>query len=113
MSTRLHQQIAKLALEAAPEEVCGVVKDGKAIRCENKASEPQKAFLIDAASYLKYIPDTIFHSHPVGLYGFSDHDIAVASNMDLTSYVYVVETDTLEKWSASKGIEVFEKVLNR
>jgi len=113
MSKRLHQQIAKLALEASPEEVCGVVQEGKAIRCENKASEPTQAFLIDAASYLKYVPDTIFHSHPVGVYGFSEHDIAVAANMDLTSYVYVVETDTLEKWSAEKGIEVFNKVLNR
>ena len=109
MSKRLHQQIAKLALEASPEEVCGVVQEGKAIRCENKASEPTQAFLIDAASYLKYVPDTIFHSHPFGVYGFS----AVAANMDLTSYVYVVETDTLEKWSAAKGIEVFNKVLNR
>ena len=101
------------ALEAAPEEVCGVVQEGKAIRCENKASEPTQAFLIDAATYLKYVPDTIFHSHPDGIYGFSEHDIAVAANMDLISYVYVVETDTLEKWSAEKGIEVFKKVLNR
>ena len=108
MSKRLHQQIAKLALDASPEEVCGVVKEGKAIRCENKASEPTQAFLIDAATYLKYVPDTIFHSHPVGLYGFSEHDIAVAANMDLTSYVYVVETDTLEKWSAEKGIGIQE-----
>lgn len=113
MSKRLHQQIARFALEAAPAEVCGVVKEGKAIRCENKASDPNNAFLIDAETYLKYVPDTIFHSHPVGIYGFSDHDIAVAANMELTSYVYVVETDTLEKWSAEKGIEVFDKVLNR
>lgn len=112
MIKRLHQQIAKLSIQAQPEEVCGVVKDNKAIRCENKADAATEAFLIDAETYLKHLPDTIFHSHPTGSKGFSEHDLAVAANMELTSYVYVVQADRLEKWSAAKGIEVFEKVLN-
>ena len=113
MNKQLHCQIAKLALAAEPEEVCGIIKSNKAIRCENKADEKQDAFLIDAATFLKYLPDTIFHSHPTGKDGFSQHDLAVAANMELTSYVYVVEADRLEKWSADSGLEVFEKVLNR
>jgi proteasome lid subunit RPN8/RPN11 len=110
---KLHQQIARLAVKASPDEVCGVIKNSKAIRCENKASETSQAFLIDAETYLKYLPDTIFHSHPTGASGFSEHDLAVAANMELTSYVYVVEADRLEKWTAEKGVEVFEKVLDR
>lgn len=113
MTVTLHRKIAKLAVAALPEEVCGVVKDDKAIRCENNAQEKQEAFLIDADTFLKYLPDTIFHSHPTGIDGFSQHDLAVAANMELTSYVYVVQADRLEKWSAGGGLEVFEKVLNQ
>tara|TARA_R100001510_G_C7656554_1_gene216700 strand:- start:5208 stop:5546 length:339 start_codon:yes stop_codon:yes gene_type:complete len=110
---KLYQQIARYAVKACPNEVCGVVKNSKAIRCENKANETNQAFLIDAETYLKYLPDTIFHSHPTGMSGFSEHDLAVAANMELTSYVYVVEADRLEKWTAAKGVEVFEKVLGQ
>ena len=113
MMKTLHRQIARLAITAAPEEVCGVVKDKKVIRCENNAEDKNEAFVIDAETFLKYLPDTIFHSHPKGVEGFSQHDLAVAANMELTSYVYVVEADRLEKWSADNGIEVFEKVLNQ
>jgi len=112
MIKRLHQQIAKLSIQAQPEEVCGFIKGNKAIRCENKADVATEAFLIDAETYLEHLPDTIFHSHPKGSQGFSEHDLAVAANMELTSYVYVVQADRLEKWSAAKGLEVFEKVLN-
>jgi len=111
MTKTLYRQIATLSLEAQPEEVCGVVKGNKAIRCENKADVATEAFLIDADTFLEHLPDTIFHSHPRGAKGFSEHDLAVAANMELTSYVYVVEADRLEKWSAAKGLEVFEKVL--
>ena len=110
---KLYQQIARLAVKASPNEVCGVVKNSKAIRCENKADDKSHAFLIDAETYLKYLPDTIFHSHPIGCAGFSDHDLMVAANMELTSYVYVVEADRLERWTADKGVEVFEKVLGQ
>lgn len=110
---KLYQQIAKFAVQACPDEVCGVVKNSKAIRCKNRANEKSQAFLIDAETFLKYLPDTIFHSHPTGTDGFSEHDLAVAANMELTSFVYVVQADRLEKWSPAKGLEVFEKVLNQ
>ena len=112
MTKRLHRRIAQLSVEALPEEVCGVVCDGKAIRVRNSAQNPEDSFLIDAETFLKYRPETVFHSHPISAEGFSEHDLVVAANMELTSYVYVVEADRLEKWSADNGLQVFEKVLN-
>lgn len=111
MSKRLHRKIAQLSIQALPEEACGVVCDGKAIRVRNTAQNPEESFLIDAETYLEYLPETIFHSHPISNEGFSEHDLIVAANMELTSYVYVVEADRLEKWSADDGLQVFEKVL--
>lgn len=111
MNNRLHKQIARFCIDGVPDEVCGVVIDGKAIRVKNSSSDPKSSFLIDAETYLKYRPDTIFHSHPSGVDGFSEHDLLVAANMELTSYVYIVETDCLQRWSSADGISTFEKVL--
>ncbi len=111
MTNSLHRSIAQLSVQALPEEVCGVVIDDKAIGVRNSSQTPQEAFLIDAETYLQYRPDCIFHSHPVDQDGFSEHDLVVAANMELTSYVYVVEADRLEKWSVDDGLQVFEKVL--
>jgi proteasome lid subunit RPN8/RPN11 len=111
MTKRLRRKIAQLSLQALPEEVCGVVIDGKAIGVKNSSQTPQESFLIDAETYLKFKPDCIFHSHPINEDGFSEHDLVVAANMELTSYVYVVEADRLEKWSTEDGLQVFEKVL--
>lgn len=113
MSKRLHRRIAQLSVEALPEEVCGVVCEGKAIRVRNTSQNPEESFLIDAETYLEYRPEIIFHSHPIGNDGLSEHDLVVAANMELTSYVYVVDSDRLEVWSADNGLQVFEKVLNR
>lgn len=111
MSKRLHQRIAHLSIEAMPEEVCGFICKGKAVRVRNMSDNPEESFLIDAETYLEHQSDTIFHSHPTGTDGFSEHDRVVAANMELTSYVYVVEADRLEVWSADNGLQVFEKVL--
>lgn len=108
----LHKRIARLALTAVPNEVCGFVVEGKAIAVPNQAVDSTECFLISAQDFLKYDPNTIFHSHPTGHKGFSDHDLAVAANMELTSYVYVVEADRLEYWSPSAGLQIYEKVLN-
>lgn len=113
MSKRLHRKIAQLSVQALPEEVCGVVCEGKAIRVRNTSQNPEESFLIDAETYLEYRPEIIFHSHPIGNDGLSEHDLVVAANMDLTSYVYVVDSDRLEVWSADNGLQVFEKVLNQ
>lgn len=109
----LHREIAKLCLKEVPKEACGVVVNGQAILCENTSEQPKVSFLLSPHDFLKYRPDTIFHAHPTGSEGFSDHDLAVAANMELTSYVYVVETDRLERWSADKGLEIFEGVLRK
>ena len=113
MSKRLHRKIAQLSVQALPEEVCGVVCEGKAIRVRNTSQNPEESFLIDAETYLEYRPEIIFHSHPIGNDGLSEHDLVVAANMDLTSYVYVVEADRPEVWAADNGLHVCGKVLNQ
>lgn len=110
---KLHRKIAELCLEAAPLEACGVVVNGQPILCRNTSDKPEVSFVISAEDFLKYRPDTIFHSHPEGTEGFSDHDLAVAANMELTSYVYVVEDDRLERWTSEEGTVVFKDVLKK
>jgi proteasome lid subunit RPN8/RPN11 len=107
----LHKAIALHCLDELPNEACGVVINNKAIKCKNVSESPADSFMISAEDYLTYLPEVIFHSHPSGLKGLSDHDLAVAANMDLTSYVYVVEADRLEKWSADEGITEYRNVL--
>lgn len=87
--------------------------EGKAIPLQNKAEDPKSNFVIAAQDYLTYLPDTIFHSHPAGDYSFSEHDRLVAVNMELTSYLYVVEEDRLEVLSPKGELEVFDKVLGK
>lgn len=106
----LFKQIAKLSIAGAPNEVCGVVVDGQAIQCENISSNPEETFVIGARDILKYDPKTIFHSHPKGQTGFSDHDLLVAENMDLTTILYVVEDDRIERWAPDTEIKVFRGV---
>lgn len=111
MSKKLRKSIAKACLKAGDKEACGVIIDGKVIPVENISDQPCSSFVISAQDFLKYLPDTIYHSHPVGTDGFSDHDIAVATNLALTSYVYVVESDRVEKYSRRAGLEIFNDVL--
>ena len=92
-------------------EACGFVVEGKAVPLKNEAEDPKSNFVISAQDYLIYLPDTIFHSHPVGDYSFSEHDRLVAVNMELTSYLYVVEADRLEVLAPNGELEVFDKVL--
>ncbi|MAA57131.1 MAG: hypothetical protein CL855_01445 [Cryomorphaceae bacterium] len=113
MAKLLHRRIAQISRKAFPEEACGFVVDGKAVQVANQADEPEGGFLISAQDYLKYSTDVIFHSHPVGDHSFSEHDMVVSANMELTSYLYVVEADRLEILSPAGQIETFEKVLNR
>jgi len=108
---KLHQEIAAICKAEVPLEACGFIKDGCVIKCVNQSSAPESTFLISAEDYLANHPETIYHSHPTGKKGFSEHDLAVAANMELTSYVYVVEDDRLEKWSEAEGIVVFTDVL--
>ena len=112
MIKSLHREIALLSIQAAPEEVCGFVVDGSPIRCINHSQTPEESFLISADDYLENDSSVIFHSHPVGTLGFSEHDLAVAANMELTSYVYIVESDRLEQWSANSGLQTFNGVLS-
>tara|TARA_B100000073_G_scaffold327605_1_gene313435 strand:+ start:559 stop:900 length:342 start_codon:yes stop_codon:yes gene_type:complete len=113
MAKQLHRSIALISKKALPEEACGFVVDGKAIALENTADDPTGGFLVSAVDFLRYLPDSIFHSHPKGDNSFSEHDRLVAANMELTSYLYVVEADRLEILSPDGEIEVFNKVLSK
>lgn len=106
----LFKQIAEISLAGVPNEVCGVVVDGQAIECENISSSPQESFVIGARDILKYDSNIIFHSHPHGQLGFSDHDLLVAENMDLVTILYVVEDDRIERWQPGTEIEVFRGI---
>jgi len=111
--SKLHIAIAKACLKERNKEACGFICGSKVIPLENVSDEPESSFVIDARDYLKYLPEVIYHSHPVGDNGFSEQDIVVASNLRLTSYVYVVEKDRLERYSSDTGLSVFENVLGR
>ena len=111
--SKLHTDIAQACLKEPGKEACGVIRGSEVIPLKNISDEPESSFVIDARDYLTYLPDIIYHSHPVGDNGFSEQDIVVASNLRLTSYVYIVEADRLERFSSDRGITVFEKVLGR
>ena len=113
MAKQLHRRIAQISLKARPNEACGFVVDGKAIAVTNSADDPVNTFLISAQDYLKYRSDRVFHSHPTGNQSFSEHDRLVAINMELTSYLYIVETDRLEILSPDGDVQIFDKVLGK
>tara|TARA_B100001287_G_scaffold272699_1_gene274823 strand:+ start:2391 stop:2729 length:339 start_codon:yes stop_codon:yes gene_type:complete len=110
---KLHVDIAQACLREPEIEACGVICGSEVIPLKNASDEPETSFVIDASDYLKYLPEIIYHSHPVGDNGFSEQDIVVASNLRLISYLYVVEADRLERFSSETGTTVFEKVLGR
>tara|TARA_B100001057_G_C22150330_1_gene681749 strand:+ start:123 stop:461 length:339 start_codon:yes stop_codon:yes gene_type:complete len=111
--SKLHTDIAKACVKEIGKEACGVIRGSEVIPLQNMSDEPETSFVIDATDYLRYLPEVIYHSHPVGDNGFSEQDIVVASNLRLISYLYVVEADRLERFSSESGTTVFEKVLGR
>ncbi len=54
-------EIQTHAKEMWPEECCGVVTQGKYIRCDNKAEDRKNAFLIDPV--MSAAADAVIHSH--------------------------------------------------
>ena len=111
--SQLHIDIAKACLREGPKEACGVIDGSVVIPLQNVADDPESTFVISGSDYLKYLPTTIYHSHPKGDYGFSDQDLNVAANMGLTSYLYVVEEDRIERFSADTGVQVYQNVLGK
>lgn len=111
--SQLHIDIAKACIKEAPNEACGVIDGSKVIALKNISEEPTESFVISGHDYLKYLPKVIYHSHPKGDYSFSDQDINVAANMELTSYLYVVEKDRIEKYNLLSGVEVYENILGQ
>lgn len=111
--SRLHVAIANACRLDTTKEACGVIDGYNVVPLKNCSSEPESSFMISAEDFLKYEPNTIYHSHPTSDNGFSEHDLVVAANLQLTSYVYVVESDRLERFTPTKGVEVFENVLSK
>lgn len=58
----------KHAAEDYPREACGLVVDGKYVRCENKAENPERGYEIDLGIYESYgdAVQGVVHSHPDG-----------------------------------------------
>ena len=111
--SQLHVDIANACLKAGSREACGFICGSEVIPLKNIAEEPETSFVIDARDYLTYLPTVVYHSHPVGDNGFSEHDLLVASNLRLVFYVYVVEEDRLEHFSEETGTTLFMDVLGR
>lgn len=111
MTSKLHIDIATACIAEFPNEACGFVDGSVVIPLVNHADDVEESFVISGEDFLKHDPNTIYHSHPKGDYGFSEQDILVAANMGLTSYLYVVEKDRIERYSSTTGVEVFEKIL--
>lgn len=113
MAKQLHRRIAQISRKALPAEACGFVVEGKAVAVKNQSDDPEGSFMISALDYLKYRADSIFHSHPAGDNSFSEHDRLVSANMELTSYLYVVDSDRLEVLSPTGEIKIFNHVLKK
>ena len=111
--SQLHVDIARACLQEPSTEACGLIRGSEVIPLKNISDEPETSFVIDAKDYLIYLPEVIYHSHPVGDNGFSEHDLLVASNLRLIFYVYVVEADRLERFSTETGTTIFQDVLGR
>lgn len=113
MISRLHIAIAEACCIDTTREACGVIKGSKVIPLENCSTEPETSFMISPQDFVQYNPETIYHSHPKGDNGFSEHDLTVAANLGLTSFVYVVEADRLERVIPNGDVEVFSNVLGK
>ena len=111
--SQLHIDIANACLREGSKEACGVIDGSTVIPLHNAADDPETTFVISGNDYLKHLPNTIYHSHPKGDYGFSDQDLNVAANMGLTSYLYVVEADRIERFSFDTGVQVYQNVLGK
>ena len=67
----LTQQLISWAKEAAPDEACGVIVEGQALRLTNVSPEPEAYFHIDDEELMSVyraigVPSAIWHSHPNG-----------------------------------------------
>ena len=97
-------QIAAHAIEAAPNEACGLIvrssRGPAVIRCENTAADPSQFFRIDPEKYLEvYRTDDLlayYHSHPRGPETPSEPDKRNADALQLPVYVFGVETGRLD-----------------
>lgn len=113
------QQIARHALETAPQEACGVIGgiDGRALRIipiPNTASDPQHHYTLDHAAFVKAIFSLereglsligFYHSHPGGDPIPSQTDIREANYPD-TAYLIIGlrnQRPTLAAWRLNYG----------
>ncbi len=108
---KLYRAIAEESIKIIPNEACGFVRGDEIIPVKNISPTPETSFVISAKDYLANNNNTIYHSHPVGTHGFSEHDLCVANSLFLISYVYVVESDRLEKYIPRQGITIYENIL--
>jgi proteasome lid subunit RPN8/RPN11 len=96
ISLDMLKAIALHGQEQAPQEACGVLVEGAAVRCDNVSAWPQKRFEMEASVWVDYEVEGFYHSHPEGDQGFSEQDRQVAQFLRIPSIVYIVATDTVE-----------------
>lgn len=96
ISPSMLQAIASHGQEDAPNEACGVLSNGMAIRCINTSPWPTTRFEMDSKVWLDYDVQGFYHSHPTGEQGFSEQDLQMAKFLCIPSIVYIVATDTVE-----------------
>lgn len=86
------------ALEATPQEACGVLVDNTYYPCRNLADKPNNDFILDPKDYLKARAkgkiQAIIHSHPEGQQP-SFADKKACARTKLPWYIYLVPED---KW---------------
>lgn len=79
------------AREESPKEACGLIVDGKYVRCKNTHGKPEQAFRIDpedwAAAEDKGTIEAVVHSHPNGSANPSEGDKASCESLGIPWYI--------------------------
>jgi proteasome lid subunit RPN8/RPN11 len=57
-------QMVAHARECYPQECCGLLVQGRYMRCRNIARQPEQGFAIHPKEYARIQPDGVVHSHP-------------------------------------------------
>lgn len=89
----------KHAREQYPKESCGFVVDDMYVPLENNAQDPEKAFSIADAEYIKYSSkiQAVIHSHPDGPACPSEADMVGQASMGVPWGIVVINAQQVEE----------------
>ena len=87
------------AREVFPQESCGVIVDGRYIRCKNIADDPTLDFVMDPAEYkaalMKGKVEAVVHSHPNGPFFPSQADMQGQLDTDVPWAIIVLDDERI------------------